>query len=260
MRLFLVRCYPAAWRARYGDEFDALLEERPLGPFDVADIVLGAIDAQLRLRGRGASQTTARGFTMSLRIGGVAAIAAGALWGFALAASTGLFGQSDSRIGFVVFLLGTLALLVALIGLSAFQARERPALIWAAFGLPAFGAVVSIIGLLGLGLNGDSDDPLAVVGISSWNLWILGMFAAMVGSTLFGFVTYRTGVLSRQGAALLTVGSALIFPAFLLGGTGFDAVASVAIAIAVGGFSLGWIVLGIAAIRTMAPAVDIQAA
>ena len=38
MRRFLVRLYPADWRARYGDEFEALLEERPLGPFDVADI------------------------------------------------------------------------------------------------------------------------------------------------------------------------------------------------------------------------------
>jgi hypothetical protein len=52
MRAFLIRCYPARWRARYGDEFEAILEERPLGPFDVADILLGAVDAQLRLRGR----------------------------------------------------------------------------------------------------------------------------------------------------------------------------------------------------------------
>ena len=53
MRSFLIRCYPARWRARYGDEFEAILEERPLGPFDVADILLGAFDAQLRLRGHG---------------------------------------------------------------------------------------------------------------------------------------------------------------------------------------------------------------
>ncbi len=29
MRTLLIRCYPAAWRERYGDEFAAVLEERP---------------------------------------------------------------------------------------------------------------------------------------------------------------------------------------------------------------------------------------
>ena len=48
MRSLLIRCYPARWRDRYGDEFEAILDERPLGPFDVADILLGALDARLR--------------------------------------------------------------------------------------------------------------------------------------------------------------------------------------------------------------------
>ena len=29
--VLLLRCYPARWRARYGDEFAAVLDERPLG-------------------------------------------------------------------------------------------------------------------------------------------------------------------------------------------------------------------------------------
>ncbi len=66
----LLRAYPARWRARYGDEFEALLAERPLGPFDIADILLGALDAQLKLRGLGAASEHRRGFSMSLRIGG----------------------------------------------------------------------------------------------------------------------------------------------------------------------------------------------
>ena len=259
MKRLLIRLYPAMWRERYGDEFESLLEERPLGPFDVADIVLGAFDARLRLRGRGASPTVTRGFTMSLRIGGIAAMVAGAFWGFSLVAFSGVFGANDSRIGYATFLLGTLALLFALIGLSAFQARERPALIWAAFGLPAFGAVASLIGLTSLGLHGDSDGA-QVAGMSSWYVWTSGMLATMVGSALFGFVTYRTRVLSRQGAALLTVGSALIFPAFLLEGSGFDALAGVAIAVAIVGCSLGWIVLGASAVRATKPAVDTQPA
>lgn len=30
----LLRLYPATWRARYEEEFLAVLEERPLSPFD----------------------------------------------------------------------------------------------------------------------------------------------------------------------------------------------------------------------------------
>ena len=96
MRSFLIRCYPARWRARYGDEFEALLEERPLGPFDVADILLGALDAQLRLRGRGAAAQE-RGFTMSLRIGGIAAVIGAPLWTVGFAIANGVFGSADVR-------------------------------------------------------------------------------------------------------------------------------------------------------------------
>ena len=79
MIALLLRLYPARWRARYGDEFATVLEERPLGPFDVADVLLGALDAHLHLRGLGAASQHAKGFAMSLRIGGYAAIVGGVL-------------------------------------------------------------------------------------------------------------------------------------------------------------------------------------
>jgi ClpX C4-type zinc finger protein len=41
----LVRLYPRAWRRRYGAEFQALLEQQPLGPGEVIDILRGALDA-----------------------------------------------------------------------------------------------------------------------------------------------------------------------------------------------------------------------
>jgi hypothetical protein len=44
----LVALYPAAWRARYGDEFEALLATRPRSPREWVDIVRGAADAHLR--------------------------------------------------------------------------------------------------------------------------------------------------------------------------------------------------------------------
>jgi len=47
VRSWLIRLYPRPWRERYGEEFDMLLEECLHSPLDVADIVLGAIDAHL---------------------------------------------------------------------------------------------------------------------------------------------------------------------------------------------------------------------
>lgn len=44
---WLLRLYPSAWRARYGDEFLALLADLRLSPIDLLDITLGALDARL---------------------------------------------------------------------------------------------------------------------------------------------------------------------------------------------------------------------
>jgi hypothetical protein len=43
----LLRLYPRAWRARYGDEFLATLGPGPLHPQQLIDIVSGAVDAWL---------------------------------------------------------------------------------------------------------------------------------------------------------------------------------------------------------------------
>lgn len=47
LRGWLIGLYPQAWRERYGDEFEALLEHCLRSPLDVLDIVLGALDAHL---------------------------------------------------------------------------------------------------------------------------------------------------------------------------------------------------------------------
>jgi hypothetical protein len=44
----LLRLYPRAWRDRYGEEFLALLSERPSSFADRVDIVRGAMDARLQ--------------------------------------------------------------------------------------------------------------------------------------------------------------------------------------------------------------------
>ena len=41
------RLYPRDWRARYGEEFAALLEDYPLTPYALFDLFMGALDAHL---------------------------------------------------------------------------------------------------------------------------------------------------------------------------------------------------------------------
>ena len=236
MRSVLLRCYPARWRARYGDEFGAILEERPLGPFDVLDILLGAIDAQLRSRGRGAGIRQAKGFSMSLRIGGIAAIFAAPLLALAWFLGYG-FMTIDPVVPGVLLLAGLSLLLVAVAGLTAFQARTDPHVTWAAFAVPAIGLVVFVIGAAATVVTGDD----------YWELTMLGVLTGVVGSALFAIVTYRTAVLSRGAAMLIGAGSVLPFVA---GVTSVYALLVVAIIC----FLLGWFALGVQAIRLDRPA------
>lgn len=243
MRALLIRCYPAAWRARYGDEFASILDERPLGPFDVADILLGALDARLRLRGRGALSTEhGRGISMSLRIGGYAAIVGGALLLISIVIGVGLVGGIDATVAGILLLTGSAALLVALAGLSAFQARVHPVLSWAAVAVTAVGTFVCLAGIVGL--------QMAVE--EFWLAFIFGLLGALVGSTLFAIATYRTAALSRGPALLLGVGSVLT----IVAGLGGDRLPAVLLIATSSAFALGWLVLGVDAVRLDRPATD----
>ena len=84
-------------------------------------------------------------------------------------------------------------------------------------------------------------------------VWALGTLATFVGSALFAIVTYRTAVLSRGAAVLIGVGSALTMIFAMSGGGNPSPVLMVA---ALGGFGLGWFLLGIQAVRLDRPAVD----
>src|SRR6187401_211602 len=181
----LVRAYPARWRARYGDEFGLVLAERPLGPFDIADVLLGALDAHRHLRDLGAAASDGKGFAMTLRIGGYAAILGGLMWFTALGANAINDGgeQGAFWIG-LVLVVATIATLIALIGLSAFQARRFPALVWAAFIIPATGAVVALLGVVAMAVTGDSDQAI-VWDLSGWAISTLGLIALLAGSVLF---------------------------------------------------------------------------
>ena len=47
-KAWLLALYPRRWRARYGEEFQALLEDTPLSPRTVLDCLRGALDAHVR--------------------------------------------------------------------------------------------------------------------------------------------------------------------------------------------------------------------
>ena len=89
----LVRLYPAAWRARYGPEFEELLADRPPTIRDVVDIVLAAADA--RLSPQVEPTRIIRRPTVSDQLAGLAAIGGGVTWCLAIVAA-GLVGGDVS--------------------------------------------------------------------------------------------------------------------------------------------------------------------
>jgi hypothetical protein len=238
MTSLLIRLYPARWRARYGDEFEALLEERPLGPFDVADILLGALDAQLRLRGGGAGMQQRKGFSMSLRIGGFASILGGLFVTISIVLGIGIVGNVDPVVPGFLLATGSAALVVAMAGLSAFQARVHPVLTWVAFAVTAVGMIVCVVGIVGM----------QIVGEGYWNAFTFGIIGALVGSTLFSIATYRTASLSRGAALLLGMASILTIVAGL-GVIGPNSLIVTSVA-----FAVGWFALGVQAVRLDRPA------
>ena len=255
----LLRLYPARWRARYGDEFAAVLEERPLGPFDVADILLGAMDAHLHLRGLGAASQHAKGFAMSLRIGGYAAILSGILWFIALAGNAINDGadSGSSLLGITLvtsIVVAVAATLVALVGLSAFQSRRHPVLTWTAFAIPAIGAVVGLLGVVAMVVAGDSDSTF-IGGLSAWAVSTIGVTALVLGSALFAIATWLGGSLSRAAAAMLFVGALLVMPAIggATGGLIPPVLAYLLLLTANLAFPAGWIALGVSALRVTGP-------
>jgi hypothetical protein len=243
----LLAMYPARWRQRYGEEFRAVLESRPLGPFDFADVLIGALDARLtRFRFAGAAVVDGGPLKM-LRIGGFGAIAGGPLWFLGIAVASAL-GEPDGAPWMFVAMAGTVGLLLALVGMSAFQAHRQPALTWAAFAIPALGTVLSLIGMFGMATR-TSDAPL-IGSLGPWETWILGVLAMLVGSILFAVASIRAGVLSRRAAQSLAITAAAVI-ILALGGIGDvgNGASIILFAASMASFGGSWVALGLSALR-----------
>jgi hypothetical protein len=146
--------------------------------------------------------------------------------------------------GFVA-LAGAGALLVALAGLSGFQSRQHPVLVWAAFVIPAAGIVMLWVGGVALFLDAPGD---------SGSMLGFGLLTMLIGSALFAVITYRTGALPRAAAVLLGLGTGLLLVPIVISGLSQDTLVSGAVLLVlfqVGtvGFPIGWIALGWMAVR-----------
>ena len=147
-----------------------------------------------------------------------------------------------------------IATIVALVGLSAFQSRRHPVLVWTAFAVPAAGAVVGLVGFAGMALTGDSDAPI-VGGVDGWIIMSFGVLTLLLGSGLFAIATWSARSLSRGAAVLLGFGALLVLPA--IGGVTSGLVPEVLVlpvlAIAILAFPAGWMALGVSALRLGSP-------
>ena len=236
----LVRLYPAAWRDRYGDELAALLEDRPPGPFDIADILLGAIDAHLHLRGLGNRSEHRKGIPMSLRLSGSAAVIAGVLWiVFFAIASVSYAGVDLDAAWFPVALVAGLLQLAALAGLSAFEFREHPRSVWVAFVIPALGIGLMLVAQARTLLTGD----WAYEEGTGARLLLGGIVLLLLGSIVFVSVSRPSRSIRRLGRIAIAIGTLIALPSL------FGLLPSAAIAL--GGFLFGggWIAHGLDAVR-----------
>jgi hypothetical protein len=240
----LLSLYPAVWRRRYGDEFAAVLESQPIGPFDALDVVRGAIDAHRRLGDQRTDPTPSLEPRTSDQVGGGAAIIGGVL--LLLGGSWSVADPAASDPGAAVLFAALVALVYGLAGLSAFQARAHPRLIWSAFLVPAVGAVLTIGGMV---LAGVADDRRWIGDLAGWHFAMLGLFLTVIGHAIFALATLWTGVLDRRSAMLLALSATVVMLAF--GGHALFAIRLDAMLyVGTVGYAAGWMGLGRAALAT----------
>ena len=98
------------------------------------------------------------------------------------------------------------------------RSESRLALTWAAFAIPALGAIVGLVGYALIVAPGDSDAILSG-GVSRRLDGSIGLLAMAIGSSLFAIATWWTRALSRHASGLLAIGAALVILA-LFGASG----------------------------------------
>jgi len=176
----LLHFYPAAWRARYGDELEVLLEEQQLSLGNVLDVLVGALDAQLE-RGKGGSTMAIR-----FRTPQALAISAGSLMWLASSLAAARLLPAGPWV-LAVGALGMLMVAVGVVGLGLLRERGRSLTILAA-ALAAIGLVLSAaieVGFLVGALPWFGDPPtwpmtVGVAGLAAETAFAVTAFVAHV--------------------------------------------------------------------------------
>lgn len=158
----LVRCYPASWRQRFGDEFAALLEDHPLTIGAVVDSVAGA--ARIHVFGTATPRPRPNALSANVWVS----------WMFAATAGLILYGTADDS-ALVTAMRSTPALARAWTGIEIGTLAAAAAVILA--GLPALVSMVGeamskgrldVLGRLCVPLVSLAPVVLWMAGVSAW--------------------------------------------------------------------------------------------
>jgi hypothetical protein len=233
--------YPADWRERYGDEFDALLEDQPASPGVLVDVVAGAVDAHLS-GARG-------GFDMreSLRRPAMLGLVAGSvIWlSLTLLAS---WGWVSSGWGSFAGLMGSQCLVVAsLLWYALSPGRQHRGILgFLLLGAAIWLACIEVLRLYVALLSYIGMEPPLVGGDMRWV-----ETAFRVAQAVFAVAAIARAGLWRPGLALVLAASVMFA---LARGMGIllDYPSGMAVAVAL---PLGWLLVGLSGLRTREPAV-----
>lgn len=222
----LVRLYPPAWRARYGEEFAELLASRPPSVRDRLDIVAGALDA--RLRPQVASDTAgADGLPRDRSVGALIVLAGAFLtvWAVLGVSFMGASSFDDStgrtllNVSWTAGFLGSILMAIALL-LVAYRydwsigsaGAVGGVLTGAGLVFSAFGGGVAPLLLLGVGtmllaarLRGRLVSTLPALAIAVTTLLVIGAFLAVAASEWTNVTPFW--VILLYGPAWMLVGA-----------------------------------------------------
>jgi hypothetical protein len=209
----LVDLYPPAWRARYGDELRALLEERPPSVVNRIDLLRGALDARLhpQVVGPAAPDPADEGPANARRAGRLALAGAGAwvaglvvaLNGPLVHEASGTYRGGGGGLPFIVLAMALLA--VGLAGTAErLPAGDRlgRAGAWVAGGGGLLWSMAPWIMVTGLvGAIGFVCLAAAAVRAGHWSIWSIGAVVAALAAfplALLGVVPVQS-VLGSDG-------------------------------------------------------------
>jgi hypothetical protein len=209
----LLRLYPRAWRARYEEEFTALLEQNRLSLIDIGDIALGALDAHLRPQVSATQVQSERRPPVNrgtfIKWSGMAGMAGSVLSFLGLVGTSVL---SDDEYAYyydavdvaavLVFLTGVAFLLVFAVGFAINYARKIGP-------VGQLGLLVMLVGLLVLGA-GVATHLMETIRRSPidgwWGYFMLGMAGTLLGGALVALAGALLRSLPPVGSRVAAVG------------------------------------------------------